>query len=194
MKKLWVTGIISVALVGIVLTVLITQYVSAAFMNNQQTTIQLRNWQENNQLGKQFKHYPDLNASISKDRLRMFQRLENATFTVEEVSITGKFTDAEQGLIVLSIDGSSVVFRAPNRWVINGEVKSFIHLFVDDVVVKGHDVKIDALKVTVTLKDGTLKTHYIAKAITDLSSGATAQAVLPTISSNSSSSYQGQAA
>jgi len=195
MKKLWITGIVSAALVGIVLTVLVTQFASAALINNQQAVAQLSNWQGNTHLGRTpLRHYQDLNNSALMERLRMRQCLENATIKVEETSITGKFTDAEQGIIVLSVDGSSMVIRAPGRWVINGEVKSFIHLFVDDVVVKGHDVKVDALKITVTLRDGTSTTHYIAKTITDLSSGVTAQAVMPTISSGSPNSFPGQAA
>jgi cell division protein FtsL len=195
MKKVWITGIISAVLIGVVLTVLMTQYASAAFINSQQASTQLRSWQENNQWSRmQFKYHPYSNASTITERLRMRQCFENATFTVEEVSITGKFTDAEQGLIVLSVSGSNVVFRAPNRWIINGEVKSFIHLFVDDVVVKGHEVKIDALKVTATLRDGTSMTYYIAKAVTDLSSGAAAQAVMLTTSSGSQYSYRGQSA
>ncbi len=192
MKKIWIAGIISVVLVGVVLTVLMTQYASAAFINSEQTSTRLRSWQESNQWGRmQFKYHPYSNTSTIMERLRLRQCFENATFMVEEVSITGKFTDAEQGLIVLSVGGSNVVVRAPNRWIIDGEVKSFIHLFVDDVIVKGHDVKIDALKVTATLRDGTSMTYYIAKAVTDLSSGATAQAVMPTTSSDSQYSYQG---
>ena len=195
MKKVWITGIISTVLIGVVLTVLMTQYASAAFINSQQASTQLRSWQENNQWSRmQFKYHSYSNALTITERLRMRQCFENATFTVEEVSITGKFTDAEQGLIVLSVSGSNVVFRAPNRWIINGEVKSFIHLFVDDVIVKGHEVKIDALKVTATLRDGTSMTYYIAKAVTDLSSGAAAQAVMLTTSSGSQYSYRGQSA
>jgi hypothetical protein len=194
-KKVWITGIVSAVLVGVVLTVLMTQNAGAAFINGQQTSTQLRSWQENNQWGRmQFEHHPYPNAPTIMERLRMRHYFRNATLTVEEVSITGKFTDAEQGLIVLSVDGSSLVFRAPNRWIINGEVKSFIHLFVDDVIVKGHEVKIDALKVTETWRDGTSLTYYIAKAVTDLSSGASAQAVIPTTSSGSQYSFRGQSA
>lgn len=181
MKKIWITGIISVVLVGVLVMVLATHYASAAFINTQQTTSQVRNWQGTPQWNRgTYRPFYDANTSMLMDRLRIRQCLENATFTVEDVSITGKFNDAEYGFIVVSVDGSSIVFRAPNRWIINGEVKSFLHLFVDDIVVKGHEVRVDALRVTVTLQDGRTVTTYVAKAVTDLTTGASAQAVMPT--------------
>ncbi len=180
-KKIWITGIISAVLVGVLVMVLATQYASAAFISTQQPTSQARNWQGALQWNRgTYRPFYDANTSMLMDRLRIRQCLENATFKVEDVSITGKFTDAEYGFIVMSVDGSSLVFRAPNRWVINGEVKSFIHLFVDDIIVKGHEVRVDALRVTVTLQDGRTITHYVAKTVTDLNTGASAQALMPT--------------
>lgn len=203
MKKLWVTGIISVAIVGVLLSAILTQNASAALTSNQQTVSQISSSQSCMMNRYRYRDIlrQGLYINISTppvDRplnLRLRECIGNASITVEEATITGKFTDAELGIIVLSVDGSSIVVRMPSRWIINGEVKTFIHLFVDDILVKGRMIRIDALKITATLKDGTTFTYCVAKTIIDLESGASAEAVMPaTLKQNTQYSFQGQAA
>ncbi|MEM2765640.1 MAG: hypothetical protein QXG75_00735, partial [Candidatus Caldarchaeum sp.] len=68
---------------------------------------------------------------------------------------------------------------APQRWTVNGQTKSWFKLFAEDSLNIGDRVRATVLTVTLTRPTGVTVTAQILKAVSDLSTGVDAAAILP---------------
>jgi hypothetical protein len=98
----------------------------------------------------------------------------NATVTREQVHYSGTLSDLDMGLMVLSTPQGTVSLKIPVALVVDNKVVSLLKLLFDGKLRKNDRVEVDALKVTVTLPDGTTRTKVIVQQIRDLDTGLTA--------------------
>ncbi|MDJ0273707.1 MAG: hypothetical protein QXO17_05690 [Nitrososphaerota archaeon] len=98
----------------------------------------------------------------------------NATVTQEQVQYTGTLSDLDLGLMVLSTQQGEVKLSVPNVLVVENRFVSLVKLVFDGKLRKGDRIEVDALRVTVTLPNGSSRTSVIVQQIRDLDTGLVA--------------------
>jgi hypothetical protein len=98
----------------------------------------------------------------------------NATVTQEQVRYSGTLSDLDVGLMVLSTPQGTIRLKVPMALVVDNKVVSLLKLVFDGKLRKDDRIEVDALRVTVTLPDGTTRTKVMVQQIRDLDTGLTA--------------------
>ncbi|MEM1946023.1 MAG: hypothetical protein QW614_00415 [Candidatus Caldarchaeum sp.] len=103
----------------------------------------------------------------------------NTQVTAVETVIDGVIVDAEGHYLVVGTGSGEIRIAAPQRWTVNGQTKSWFKLFAEDSLNIGDRVRATVLTVTLTRPTGVTVTAQILKAVSDLSTGVDAAAILP---------------
>ena len=98
----------------------------------------------------------------------------HATVTQEQVQYTGTLSDLDLGLMVLSTQQGELKLSIPNVLVVENRFVSIVKLVFDGKLRKGDRIEVDALRVTVTLPDGSSRTSVIVQQLRDLDTGLVA--------------------
>jgi hypothetical protein len=79
--------------------------------------------------------------------------------------------------MVLSTPQGTIRLKVPMALVVDNKVVSLLKLVFDGKLRKDDRIEVDALRVTVTLPDGTTRTTVMVQQIRDLDTGLTATAL-----------------
>ncbi|MEM4404304.1 MAG: hypothetical protein QXR28_00340 [Nitrososphaerota archaeon] len=103
--------------------------------------------------------------------------LGNFTASSDVVQLSGRLVELDLRRLVVDTGVEQVNVRTPMWLSVNNESVNLVRLAFEDKLNMGDEVQLTALKVTVTLSDGSQRTFYILRELVDLTTGLEATAL-----------------